>query len=80
MLPAVSCHASRKTADFVKRRTVLAEQKIEQAERDAVAEVRASAIDVAVDAAEKILAAKVTGATASKLVKQGIAEVKSKLN
>ncbi len=72
--------ATRKTEEFVKRRTALAELKIEQAESQAVAEVRASAVDVAVEAAEQILASKVTGTIASKLVKDGIAEVKAKLN
>ena len=72
--------AARKTEDFVKRRTALAEQKIEQAEASALAEVRASAIDVAIAAAEQIVADKVTGTTANDLIKKSISEVKSKLN
>ncbi|MGI9350539.1 MAG: F0F1 ATP synthase subunit B [Rhizobiaceae bacterium] len=72
--------AARKTEDFVKRRTALAEQKIEQAEVSALEEVRASAIDVAIAAAEQIVADKVTGATANDLIKKSITEVKSKLN
>jgi F-type H+-transporting ATPase subunit b len=51
--------AKRKTADYVTRRTALAEQKIAQAERDAVAEVKSTAVDIAVEAARKVLAGKV---------------------
>jgi len=43
---AFTKEATRKTEDFVKRRTALAEQKIEQAEASALAEVKASAVDV----------------------------------
>jgi len=77
---ALAADAEQKTAEFVKRRTAQAEQKIKQAEVDALAEVRGSAVDVAIAAAEQIIAGKVTGATANDLVKKGIAEVKSKLN
>ena len=69
-----------KTAEFVERRTALAEQKIAQAEAQAIAEVRASAVDIAVAAAGKIIEGKVTGATADKLIKDSIAEVKARLN
>src|SRR5687768_3850213 len=55
--------AKRKTADYVTRRTALAEQKIAQAERDAVAEVRSTAVDIAVEAARKVLAGKVDAQT-----------------
>ncbi len=47
--------AQKKTEEYVARRTALAEQKIGQAERDAVNEVRASAVDIAVEAARKLL-------------------------
>lgn len=77
---AMAEDAARKTEEFVERRTALAEQKIEQAEAQALTEVRATAIDVAIAAAEQIVSAKVTGATASKLISQSIAEVKSKLH
>lgn len=77
---AMAADAARKTEEFVERRTALAEQKIEQAEAQALTEVRATAIDVAIAAAEQIVSAKVTGTTASKLISQSIAEVKSKLH
>lgn len=72
--------AARKTAEFVERRTASAEQKIAQAEAQAMADVRASAVDVAIAAAEQIVAEKVTGATASGLIKTSISEIKTKLN
>ncbi len=51
--------AKQRTEDYVARRTALAEQKIEQAERDAVNEVRSRAVDIAVAAAGRILAERV---------------------
>ena len=51
--------AKAKTEDYVTRRTAVAEQKIRQAETDAINEVRASAVDLAIAAAEKLIASKV---------------------
>ena len=72
--------AHRKTEEYVVRRTALAEQKIAQAEREAVNEVRASAVDIAVEAARKLLADKVDAGTNATLFKSAVAEVKAKLN
>lgn len=72
--------ANRKTEEYVTRRTALAEQKIEQAERDAIIEVRASAVDIAVEAARKMLAEKVDAKASTELFKSSLQEVKSKLN
>ncbi len=72
--------AATKTAEFVKRRTALAEQKIEQAQTQAVADVRSTAVDLAITAAEGIIADKVKGAAATKLIKDSIADVKAQLN
>lgn len=66
--------------EVIARRTKAAESKIAQAEAQAIAEVRARATDVAVAAAEKLLAAKVAGRTGADLVAKGIAEVAAKLN
>ena len=46
----------------------------------ALAEVRAAAADAAVAAAAKILAQSATGAVADRLMTEGIAAVKAKLN
>lgn len=72
--------AKQKTEDYVARRTVLAEQKIAQAERDAVSEVRASAVDIAIAAATRVLGENVDAKTAGALVKSSIQDVRTKLN
>ena len=72
--------AHRKTEEYVVRRTAIAEQKIAQAEQEAVNEVRASAVDIAVEAARKLLAEKVDAKTGAELFKSSLQEVKTKLN
>ena len=72
--------AEAKTADYVARRTALAEQKIGQAEAQAVAEVKAAAVDVAVAAAGRVLADKVTGRTQTDLFKKSLDEVRARMN
>lgn len=72
--------ARQKTEDYVTRRTALAEQKIGQAERDAVNEVRSAAVDIAVEAARKLLADKAGTAGSAEFFKASLQEVKSKLN
>lgn len=72
--------ARKKTEDYVTRRTALAEQKIGQAERDAVNEVRSAAVDIAVEAARKLLADKAGTAGGAEFFKASLQEVKSKLN
>ncbi|WP_157018219.1 F0F1 ATP synthase subunit B [Mesorhizobium xinjiangense] len=72
--------AKEKTEEYVARRTALAEQKIAQAEREAVNEVRGSAVDIAVEAARSLLASKVDSGTAGTLFKTSLQDVKSKLN
>ncbi|MCO4318524.1 F0F1 ATP synthase subunit B [Phyllobacterium sp. 21LDTY02-6] len=72
--------AKQKTEEYVARRTKLAEQKIAQAELEAVNEVRATAVDVAIAAAGKVLADKVDAKTSAELFKSSLTEVKSRLN
>jgi F-type H+-transporting ATPase subunit b len=68
-------------AESVERRTKSAEEKIARAEAQALAEVRASAVDNAIAAAEKILKSKASAAsTAAQLVEQGIKDLGGKLN
>lgn len=76
----LAAETSKALDEVIARRTKAAESKIAQAEAQAVAEVRARATDVAVAAAEKLLAAKVAGSTGANLVAKGIAEVAAKLN
>ena len=77
---ALAADAKVKTEEFVKRRTAMAEQKIAQAESDAVNAVRASAIDVAIAAAGKILGGKTSEKLSADLFKQSLSDVKSRLN
>ncbi|MET0597473.1 MAG: F0F1 ATP synthase subunit B [Mesorhizobium sp.] len=72
--------AEKKTKDYVARRAALAEQKIGQAERDAVNEVRSSAVDIAVEAARALLAAKVDAKAGADLFRSSLQDLKSKLN
>ncbi|MBW8909397.1 MAG: F0F1 ATP synthase subunit B [Mesorhizobium sp.] len=76
----LAAEAHQKTEDYVTRRTALAEQKIAQAEREAVSEVRASAVDIAVEAARALLAAKVDAKAGADLFKSALQDVKAKLN
>jgi F-type H+-transporting ATPase subunit b len=76
----MAVEAKSKMEDFVARRTKMAEQKIGQAEAQALADVRAAAADAAIAAAEKILTDKVKGQLSEQLLTKGIEELKSKLN
>ena len=72
--------ANQKTEEYVARRAALAEQKIGQAERDAVNEVRARAVDVAIEAARTVLAGKVDGKADAELFRKSVAELRTRLN
>ena len=72
--------AKTKLEEFVARRTKMAETKIQQAEAQALADVRAAAADAAVAAAEKILTRTVKGEVAEGLINKGVQDLKSKLN
>jgi len=72
--------AKQKTEEYVARRTSLAEQKIQQAETEAVNEVRASAVELAVAAAEKVMADKIDAKKADDLFKSSLTELKGQLN
>ncbi|WP_411033209.1 F0F1 ATP synthase subunit B [Shinella sp. BYT-45] len=77
---ALTAEAKQKTEEYVARRTALSEQKIRQAEADAINAVRAAAVDLAVAAAEKVIASKADAATGRKLFDNAISEVKTRLN
>ena len=66
--------------DFVARRTKMAETKIAQAEAQALADVRSSAADAAVAAAEKILSTPAKGKVADDLLARGIADLRKRFN
>ena len=66
--------------DTLERRTKLAEDKIARAEAQAVDEVRAAAVEMAIAAAEKILRERAAGAAGTALIDQGIRDLKGRLN
>lgn len=76
----IAQEARERTEDYVTRRTALAEQKIAQAERDAVSEVRSSAVDIAIEAARRLLTDKVDAKITGDLFNASVQQVKSKLN
>jgi len=76
----LAAEAKTRMEDFVTRRTKMAEDKIVQAEAQAMADVRAAATDAAVAAAEKILSTAAKGKVAEDLLARGIADVRQKLN
>ena len=76
----IAGEAKTKMEDFVARRTKMAENKIAQAEAQAVADVRSSAAEAAVAAAQSLLSRMVKGKVADDLIGKGIEDVRSKLN
>ena len=76
----MAVEAKVKAEEFVARRTRMAEQKIAQAEAQAVADVRAAAADAAVAAAERILTQQAKGDVAADLIAKGVEDVRKKLN
>jgi F-type H+-transporting ATPase subunit b len=76
----LAAEAAAKVEEFVARRTKMAQEKIAQAEVQALADVRAAAADAAVAAAESILARTVKDKVADNLLAEGIADLKAKLS
>lgn len=76
----LTAEAKQKTEEFVTRRNALSEQKIKQAETEAVNAVRSAAVDLAIAAAEAVLAKKTDAAVQDSLFKGALGEVKGRLN
>ncbi|SEH23683.1 F0F1 ATP synthase subunit B [Rhizobium sp. NFR12] len=77
---ALTEEARQKTEEFVARRNAVSEQKIKQAEADAVSAVRAAAVDLAIAAAESVIARKADAATQEALFKDAVGTVQTRLN
>ena len=77
---ALKAEGDRAMQETLARRTRLAEDKIARAEAQAVAEVRAIAVEVATAAAERIVREKVSSGLGPTIVEQSIRELKGKLN
>ncbi|WGD29932.1 ATP F0F1 synthase subunit B [Ancylobacter sp. WKF20] len=76
----LATEAKQKLDDLITRRTKMAEQKIAQAEAQALADVKAAAAEAAVKAAETLLTAQLVGDAAERVTAEALGEVKSKLN
>lgn len=76
----VVAEAKQKSEDDVVRRTALAEQKIAQAERDAVNEVRARAVDLAVESARTVLASQIDAKADATIFASSLDEIRNRLN
>jgi F-type H+-transporting ATPase subunit b len=76
----IATEAKARLEDFVARRTKSAENKIAQAEAQALSDVRAAAAEAAVAAASQIMSRSVTGPVADQLLAKGIEDVRAKLN
>ncbi len=77
---ALTAEAKQKTEEFVARRNALSEQKIKQAETDAVNAVRSAAVDLAIAAAEAVLVKKADAGVQDTLFMGAVNEVKARLN
>jgi F-type H+-transporting ATPase subunit b len=77
---ALGIEAKKRMDDYVASRTKMAEQKIAQAEAQAVQDVKALSADVSIAAAETILAAKAKAGAAETLIANTIKDLRGKLN
>jgi F-type H+-transporting ATPase subunit b len=64
----------------IERRAAAAQDKIAQAEAHAMAEIRASAADIAARAAEKLIAARMDDGRANRLIDESLKDLPSRLN
>jgi F-type H+-transporting ATPase subunit b len=77
---AFAVETRQKLVEMVERRGHMAEEKIAQAEAQAVKEVRAAAAELAIAAATRIISDEVQGAKADQLVDASIADLKDRLH
>jgi F-type H+-transporting ATPase subunit b len=76
----LTAEAKKKTEEFVTNRTALSEQKIKQAEVEAMKAVRSAAVDLAIAAAETVLAKRADTKIQSELFGNAVGQVKTRLN
>ncbi len=77
---SLAAETKRQLAEGLARRTKLAEEKIARAEAQALNDVRASAVEAAVAATERLLKDRVAGQVAKGLIDTSISDLKGKLN
>lgn len=76
----MAVEAKAQLAQQIERRAKMAEQKIAQAESDAIAEVRAAATSAATAAAAEVIAKRMTDAKGDLLIDSAISDLRSKLH
>ncbi|RLQ87415.1 ATP F0F1 synthase subunit B [Notoacmeibacter ruber] len=72
--------AAEKSAEYVERRTTSAEQKIAQAESDAIGAVRNRAIEIATAAARQVIAETVGPEKQQQIIDESLRTIRTKLN
>ena len=77
---AFAVETRHKLTETIERRGRMAEEKIAQAEAQAVKEVRAAAAELAIAAATRIIADEVKGSKADQLVEASIENLKDRLH
>lgn len=76
----LAVEAAAQLENSLKRSEQLATDRIAQAEAQAIAEVKAQAVDLAMDAAQRLMQSEVTGAKADAMLDQSIKDLDGKLN
>ncbi len=77
---ALAVDARKSLAESVERRSKIAEEKIARAEAQALSEVRATAVDTAISAANELLKTRASGSVGDTLITQSINDLRGKLN
>ena len=77
---SLAADSKKQLDESIERRTKVAEDKIARAEAQAISEVRATAVDTALAAAERLLKTRVPGQVGDSLIDQSIRDLKGKLN
>lgn len=77
---AMRAEARKELSERLDRRTVMAEQRIAQAEAQATAEIRAMATDLAIDAATKLLGEKLSKKQISDQISSDLSVLEERFN
>lgn len=77
---ALAADARKALTETLERRSKIAEEKIARAEAQALSEVRSTAVETALAAAQEILKSRAGGETGNTLVSQSITDLRGKLN
>ncbi|MFA7307728.1 MAG: F0F1 ATP synthase subunit B [Hyphomicrobium sp.] len=77
---ALAVDARKALVESVERRSKIAEEKIARAETQALSEVRATAVNTAISAAQELLKTRASGSVGDSLISQSITDLRGKLN